>query len=206
MNFKELQEVLDDALSDSLAGCGFLRAAPGTWNRRRGAELNVIQLQKHSEGTSFCVNLGVHYTFLPLPGSGALPVAGDRLDAHDCELKFRLTNLSANKDQWWPIAASSVVEVLSLTQSRTLPLFDSYCLNGPIASMSGAAIERGDTGLLATLTKGGACLLIARMHEHLGDAPKAIEAANIGLELSGRMASGLRKTLKDLLIRLGQPS
>jgi len=205
MNFKELQEIADDAFSDFLAIYGFRRVAPGAWNRQEGAELNVIQLQKHSDGTSFCVNLGVHYTFLPLSGTGAWPIADDRLDAHDCELKFRLTSQPANNDQWWPLAVSSVGEVLSLIQNRALPLFNSYRLNGPIASMSGASIESGGTDLLATLTNGGACLLIARMHEYFGNAQKAIETANVGLKLAGRMASGLRKALKDVVSRLDQP-
>lgn len=105
MNFAALKKAEDDALGASLKASGFQRIAAGTWNRRVGDELNVIQLQPHSVEQSFCVNLGIHYMFLPKAGTEA-PLDGDQIDIHDCELKLRLTDESGTSDKWWPMSAS----------------------------------------------------------------------------------------------------
>jgi hypothetical protein len=204
MNFDELQQAADAAMSEALTSAGFRRTAAGTWNRRRDDELNVIQLQEHSTEKSFCVNLGVHYTFLPQAGTEA-PLDGDQIEVPDCELKLRLTDQAAVKDLWWPIAASSVDQVADLVCSRGLPIFDSYRLDGPIVGIDGKSIESGNPGLLASITKVRACLLLARMHERLGNRDKSIETATIGVKLAG-MAVGPKKALKDILKRLGQPA
>lgn len=201
MNFVGLQHAADAAMSETLTRAGFRRTASGTWNRRKDDELNVIQLQEHSTEESFCVNLGIHYTFLPRAGTDA-PLDGDKIGVPDCELKLRLTDRATIKDQWWPIAASSVDQVADLVYSRGLPIFDLYRLDGPITGIDGNNIERGNPGLLASITKVRACLLLARMHERLGNRDKSAEAATIGVKLAG-MAIGPKKALKDILKRLG---
>ena len=204
MNFEELQQAADAAMSEALSSAGFRRTAAGTWSRRRGDELNVIQFQEHSTEKIFCVNLGIHYTFLPKAGTEA-SLNGDQIKPPDCELKLRLTEQPTVKDQWWPIAESTVDEVSELVCSRGLLIFDSYRLAGPIAAMDGKSIEMGNPGLLGSITKVRACLLIARLHEYLGNLDKAVEAATIGVKLAG-MAVGPKKALKDILKRLEQPA
>jgi hypothetical protein len=202
MTFDELQRAADAAMSDTLTSAGFRRTDAGTWNRRRDEELNVIQLQKHSTKKCFCVNLGIHYTFLPQAGTEA-PLNGGQIQVPDCELKLRLTDQATINDQWWPIAAPSVGQFADIVCSRGLAIFDSYRLDGPIAGMDGKSIECGNPGLLASITKVRACLLLARMHERLGNRDKSVEAATIGVKLAG-MAVGPKKALKDILKRLGQ--
>lgn len=201
MNFAELHHAVHAALSETLTRAGFRRTAGGTWNRRKDEELNVIQLQEHSTEKSFCVNLGIHYTFLPQAGTER-PLDVDQIRVLDCELKLRLTDQATVKDQWWPIAASSVDQVADLVCSRGLPIFDLYRLDGPIAGMDGKSIEHGNPGLLDSITKVRACLLLARMHERLGNRDKSVEAATIGVKLAG-VAIGPKKALKDILKRLG---
>lgn len=202
MNFKELQRAEDAAMSEVLTDAGFRRAAAGLWNRRRGDELNVIQLQKHSVKASFCVNLGVHYTFLPKAGiEAALDL--DFIEAVDCEIKLRLSEQDAIKDQWWPMVASSVDHVAHLVRRRGFPVFDSYRLDGPISTLDGTRIGSGNSGILSSMTKVRACLLLARMHEHQGNNRECIEFATIGIELAG-MGVGPRKALREILRRLGQ--
>lgn len=204
MNFDELQQVTDAAMSETLSNAGFRRTAAGTWNRHKSDELNVIQLQEHSVGKTFCVNLGIHYTFLPKAGTEA-SLDGDQIELPDCELKFRLTDEAPVKDRWWPIAGSSVDQVADLVCRRGFPLFDSYRLDGPIAEMDGNSIESGNLDLLTSITKVRACLLLARMHEHFGNRDKCAETATIGMKLAG-MAVGPKKALKDILKRLGHPA
>lgn len=200
MKFVELQDALDEAMGQVLASVGFRRAIAGTWNRRRNDELNVIQLQARSEGGSFCVNLGIHFIFLPKAGSES-PIDCDRIEVVDCDVKLRLVEHVGSKDQWWPIAPSSVGTVASLVCSRGLPIFESYRLDGPIAGMTGKDIERGQAGILESMTKVRACLLLARMHERLGNRQACLETAKIGVSLAG-MAVGPKAALADIIRRL----
>jgi hypothetical protein len=203
MTFNELRQAADAAMKQTLTAAGFHRTAPGMWNRRTGQELSVIQLQKHSSTETFCVNLGVHYTFLPKAGTEA-PLAGDEIDLPDCELKLRLTELSTDKDQWWPISEASVVQVADLMNRRGLSVFHAYRVSGELSAMDAQSIENGNLGLLAPITKVRACLLLSRLHEQLGNKGKCIEAVTIGLKLAG-MAVGPKKALKEILKRCEHP-
>ncbi|WP_431286487.1 DUF4304 domain-containing protein [Roseateles chitinivorans] len=198
MNLKQLHQVIDAALREVLTNEGFRHTAPGTWNRRRGEELNVIELQKRSSENLFCVNLGIHYAFLPKAGMAAPLDDADRISILDCDLKLRLTQQATLNDQWWPMEASSAEQVADLVRSRGLPIFDSYRLDGPIAAMDAHTVESGHASLLATMTDVGACLLLARMHEHLGNQDKAGAAADLGLKLAGRMAVSPKRALRDI--------
>jgi hypothetical protein len=204
MNYEELQKSADAAMYEALTSAGFRRVAPGTWNRHRGDEINVLQLQKQSAAESFCVNLGVHFAFLPKAGVEA-PLVGDEVELPDCEFKLRLAEQAAEKDQWWPITAASAQFIAGLVLSRGLSVFESYRVDGELAAMSAASIENGSPGLLAPITKIRGCLLLARLHERLGNRDKCIEAATVGVKLAG-MAVGPKKALKDILKRCGQPA
>jgi hypothetical protein len=203
MNFTDLLTEADAALQQPLSSAGFHRVNAGTWNRRSGDDLNVIWLQKNSSAESFCVNLGIHYTFLSKAGTEAT-LGGEVLALADCEIKLRLTAQAAMKDQWWPLNSESIREVVDLMKSRGLAIFDAYRLAGPIAEMEAKDVEGDNLGLLSSLTKVRACLLLSRMHEHLGNREKSIEAATVGIRLAG-MAVGPKKALKEILKRNGQP-
>ena len=202
MNFAALQQAADAALNETLISAGFQHTCSGMWNRRRDCELNVIQLQKQSAAELFCVNLGIHYCFMPKAGSEAA-VEGDLIELSDCELKLRLTEQPTDRDQWWPISEMSVKQVADCVRSRGLAVFDTYRTQGELARMDAKNIEVGNSGILAPITRVRACLLLARLHEHLGNRDKCIEAATIGVKLAG-MAVGPKKALKDILKRCGQ--
>jgi len=202
MNFSNFLTEADAVLQQSMSNAGLLRVSAGVWNRRSGDDLNVVWLQKNSLAESFCVNLGIHYTFLSKAGTES-PL-GEVIDLPDCEIKLRLTAQATVKDQWWPLNSQSIREVVELMKSRGLAIFDAYRLAGPIAEMEAKDVEGGNLGLLSSLTKIRACLLLARMHEHLGNRDKCIEAATVGIRLAG-MAVGPKKALKEILNRNGQP-
>jgi hypothetical protein len=199
MNYTDFLTLVDAALQQSLSSFGFRRSSAGTWNRRNGEELNVNWFQKHSTDPSFCVNLGVHYTFLPKAGTEA-PITGDSIEQPDCEIKLRLTETPAAKDQWWPISEQSINGICGLIESRGIAVFDSYRLSGPIVTMEGKDIEAGNLGLLSAMTKVRACLLLARLHEHLGNRDKCVDAATCGIKVAG-MAVGPKRILRDILNR-----
>jgi hypothetical protein len=202
MNFSDFLTEADAILQQPMNSAGFRRVSAGIWNRRGGDDLNVVWLQKNSLAESFCVNLGVHYSFLPKAGIEA-PL-GDAIELPDCEIKLRLTAQATAKDQWWPLNSESIREVVDLMKSRGLAIFDSYRLAGSITEMEAKNVEDGNLGLLSSLTKVRACLLLARMHEYLGNRNKCIEAATIGIRLAG-MAVGPKKALKEILKRNEQP-
>lgn len=204
MNFTEFLANLDAALQPSLASAGFRRTSAGMWNRRGGQEINVVWIQKHSANLSCCVNLGVHYAFLPKAGTEGA-ITGDELEQADCEIKLRLTSDASKKDQWWPLSEQATNEVCQLITERALALFESYKLDAGISELDAKEIERGTPGLLAPLTKVRACLLLARLHEHSGNRGKCVEAATLGLRLAG-MAVGPKKILKDILKRCELPA
>jgi len=201
MSFTEVVKAFDSVAAQSLAKLGFRRIANGIWNRREADELNVLELQRHSIEAAFCVNLGVHYSFLPKAGSEERINDLDGVDITACELKFRLTSLDDDKDQWWPTDSANVTEVLELFLHRGLPTFDLYRLDGPIAGMDPKDVLAGEMGVLHPLTKVRACLLLARLHEHMGHREKSVDAASTGLRVAG-MAIGPKKALRDILHRL----
>jgi hypothetical protein len=184
-----------------LTNAGFRRTAPGTWNRRSGHDLNVIQFQKQSGAETFCVNLGIHYSFLPKAGT-EVAIDDDKFELPDCEVKLRLTARPSDKDQWWSISEASIDQVSSLLTSHGFSVFSAYRIDGELSAMDAKSIESGNSGLLAPVTKVRACLLLARLHEHFGDAQKCIEAASIGVKLAG-MAVGPKVALKEILRRYG---
>ena len=204
MNFVDFLISADEALLSSVGSVGFRRTSGGKWNRRTGDELHAIWLQKHSTDPAFCVNLGVHYSFLEKAGSSERP-SGDKIDQTECRIMFRLTANPSARDQWWPLTEQGISEVSDLLVSRGLAMFDSYSLAGPISSIDVKEVEAGATGLLSGFTKVGACLLLANIHEHFGNREKSIEAATCGLKHVG-MKVGAKKALKDILKRLGQPA
>ena len=201
MSFIEFLPSLDAALQTTLASAGFRRTRAGLWNRRSGEKVDVVWTQKHSTDASFCVNLGVHYTFLPKAGTeGAL--TGEDMEQPDCEIKLRLTSDASKKDQWWQSTEQVINEVVRLIASRGLPLFDAYKLDKGISELDAKDIESGTPALLSSLTRVRACLLLARLHEHSGNRGKCVEVATLGLKLAG-MAVGPKKALKDILKRCG---
>lgn len=203
MNFEELQQAADARMGETLCGVGFRRIAPGTWNRSRGHELNVIQLQKQSAAEVFCVNLGIHYDFLPKAGTEA-PWEGDQIELASCEIKLRLTARAIDKDQWWSISEASLNEIATLVQDRALSVFNSYRIPGELTNIDASSVESGDLGPLVSMTKVRACLLLARLHEQLLDRNKCIDFAQTGVKLAG-MAVGPKKALKEILKRCERP-
>jgi hypothetical protein len=77
-------------------------------------------------------------------------------------------------------------------------------LEGAISKLEAKDLEESMPTLLASLTKVRAALLLARMHEYLGNRTKAIDAANFGIKISGS-AVGPKKAMRDILKRWGQP-
>ena len=202
MNFANFLHSVDELMQSPLRQSGFRRTSAGNWLFCNSVEINVLSLQKHSAKNIVCANLCVHYSFLPKTGT-EVAVNTDDIEFSDCELKFRLTSDSSLNDQWWPISIENAGEISELVYNRGKEIFDNYRVNGPITAIQVKDVEVGNSGLLSSLTKVRACLLLARMHEWLGNIDKCAEAARVGIKLAG-IAVGPKKALKDILIKCEQ--
>ncbi len=61
VGFENFLQEVDCQLGALLVDAEFRQVAPGLWNRCRGKDINVVEVQTHSIEKSFCVNLGIHY-------------------------------------------------------------------------------------------------------------------------------------------------
>lgn len=197
MKFDELRKLIDGAADKKLRDLGFNHKGVGLWSRHRHVDLNVIELQKHSENNLFCVNLGVHYDFLPKSGSES-PIDAENVSLMDCDLRFRLTDKGGVGDQWWPIAASSADVILDALQTRGMYIFDIYKFDRIIPKISIESLKKGDVDILSFLPKIKLALLLSRIYDYLGLREECVEAARFGIEISG-MAVGPRKALKAII-------
>jgi len=199
MNIKEFQQLLDGRFTGSLGAAKFRRLSLGTWVRCIGEVVSVVQGQSHSSKDILCVNLGVHYSFLPKAGSSK-PIKLGTMSIIDCEIKLRLTSSMDDHDQWWPPDAERVDEIDRLICDRALVQFDEYRLPGTISELRPDDIANGEMGLLYSLTRVRALLLMARVHEHLGNPERCRESAEMGLKFAG-MAVGPKKELRMIIER-----
>lgn len=199
MKYTEVRRAIDSRIRPMLFDAGFFQSSRRNWTRQNGYDINIIQLQKHSITNRFCINLGIHYSFLPKPGTES-PWEADKMTLADCEIKLRLTVSPTDNDQWWSISEESVTQVSNLICEQGIQLFDAYHAEGALSSIDPKSIEIGNHGILAPITEVRACLLLARLHEQLRNRDRCVEAATIGLKLAG-MAVGPKVELQEILKR-----
>jgi hypothetical protein len=110
MKYPEFANEIDAAFKPILAPIGFFRTRYGKWGRNRGEDLHGIDIQKRSSKELVCVNLGIHYTFLPLTCLNRRGIVF-RWTCPACKLHFRLNPRGTDGDHWWPIEEGSVEEI-----------------------------------------------------------------------------------------------
>jgi len=76
--------------------------------------IHAMEIQFDRFRSLFCVNLGIHYRFLPMPWNDQLPVAG-KIDAAECIFTTRLSPNGVG-DWWWPVSTSEVETRASILQ------------------------------------------------------------------------------------------
>lgn len=200
MNISEFRNVLNPLLQEELAQIGFREIDSSTFVRKTDThELYVIWVQKHSSESKVCVNLGVHYDFLPKVGTSEA-VEGNDIAQPDCEIKKRLTPDPSKNDYWWSFGKAEANEITGLITESALPYFDQYTLNGDIGEIVPEQFDGNLPILLSSLTKVRACLLMARIYEVTGKPAQAAEFARLGIKAAG-MAVGPKKALKEILRR-----
>lgn len=197
---KAIEQHIQPAVTRALQPSGFTRDTDGSWRRCTGGVLGCVEIQLRSDRSSFCINLGTHFDFLPTASGGRIPENLRSLRQPDCELGSRLER--NGQEVWWSNPEHDAEDVAVLLISNGIPFLSEH-LNVR-ASLGGIAPENIDEPaalrLTASLTSARRHLLFARVHEHLGNRTWALQIAEMAL--ARNPASGVRVQLRRLIERL----
>ena len=186
-------------LSPLLEGDGFV-SSNGIWRRSAGPIVNYLGMQLKSDERAFCVNLGVHFTFIPPVGKSQVVAMAD-LSLAECEIKSRLAWLR-EVDHWWSFdddeqQATDLISCYEQVGRRFFQQFSQF--PHPFADIELSEIA-SDTvaAFFPMMTKVRKVLLLARIHDHLGHSDRVVPLCKLGIEVAG-MASGPKAAFRDLL-------
>ena len=93
--YNQLKEEFIPLLRDS----GFTGSGQH-FRRIKGEVVNAINIQNNKYGGSCCVNLGLHFTFLPACWDGMKILEPKKIKEVDCEFRTRLSP-KGKSDYWW---------------------------------------------------------------------------------------------------------
>lgn len=114
-------------MNERLLPAGFVKGAGGTYVRRRGEQVHLVDFQAARWGHTFTVNLAFHYTFVPpLFARRPLPLAA--FDQLDCALRARIGHfLPENRDTWFDYGsdADALRAVLVRCADESLRVLDA---------------------------------------------------------------------------------
>ncbi|MCC9608314.1 DUF4304 domain-containing protein [Blastopirellula sp. JC732] len=183
---KQFERLLLERLTPILSDDGFV-GNDLKWIRNVDPVINCIEVQSRSDSKACCVNLGVHLTFLP-NATGSLIVDIQSYSSVDCEIRGRLTS-QAEGDQWWEY---------EMLEPAIDDLIDSYLDHGQnfferFAKFPHPFVDIGPdsldddvvSSLFPVMTKVRMVLLLARVHDFLGNSALAKQFGQIGIDLIG---------------------
>jgi hypothetical protein len=187
-----------------LYGQGF-KASGGVLRRVKDERIDVVSLQGSRLGRRCCLNLGVHYSFLPPAGRApGATIDGRELREHDCAFRERLRE-AGESDHWWSYGADDATAEASAsglidTYRRRAPLFFARFEPFPdvFYEVTPAQVEAGDfVATPACPSCLHAALTMARIMKHLGRLDHCREFAEVGLRDVG-CATRTRQELEQL--------
>ncbi len=179
------------------------KGSGSTFRRIKGDTIHVINIQGSRYGGKCCVNLGVHYFFLPTVGR-AFTVDPKKLMEYDCEFRSRLHEEN-EPERWWNYgtnqveAEASITNLIELYRHRAWRFFEKFePFPDVFERITPAEIGRGDCSKLpAAMTLVRAALTMARIMNHLGRVDERRQFAEVGLKHLGG-AVGLKPELDRL--------
>lgn len=179
------------------------KGSGATFRRIRDDVIHLLNFQGHRYGGKCCVNLGLHYAFMPTTGIGAVPDT-KKLREYDCAFRDRLHEANES-DHWWAYGATdaeseaSVVNLIDMYRRRGDSFFKKFEPFPDVFQMiTPAELDAGDLSKLPTeMTQLQASLVVARIMNHLGRNEISRQFAVVGLRHIGR-AVGLKPELEHL--------
>lgn len=181
-------------------------ACAGVFRRVSGERIDIVSLQGSRSGRRCCVNLGVHYSFLPASGrAGGAEADTSKLRQYDCIFRERLHD-AGESDHWWTYgsdgaaAEASVASLVDLYGRRAHLFFERFePFPEVFEELTPARLETGGFALLpVSPTPAHAALTMARLMEHIGRPDRCREFAEAGLQCLGS-ATRLRPELERLM-------
>ncbi len=176
--------------------------------RRINAEvLHTVNLQNNKYGGSCCVNLGLHFSFLPVCWNSAKMPDPKKIKEQDSEFRWRMAP-PGKTDYWWKFKGNGL---LGNSQKAVAHLCDTYAAVGrayfdrfnSLESIQNELSIEKVTGTELIDVAGGAitpvraALTMARIHRHLGNTELQHQYAEAGLQVINR-ASSLKHDLERL--------
>jgi hypothetical protein len=175
-----------------------------TFRRIKGDVIHIINIQASRSGGRCCVNLGLHYSFLPTAGGGT---ASDpkMLREYECAFRERLS-AAGRQDQWWTYGATdaeseaSVAGLIEMYLRRGQPFFQEFePFPDVFEKITPAELDSGDFSKFPTaMTLVSAALTLARIMNHLHRFAECRQFAEVGLRHLGH-AAGLKSELERLM-------
>jgi len=201
--YQTFRDFLKQNFSPLLRADGF-KGSGTTFRRIKGEAIHIIDIQGSKWGGECCINLAVHFLFLPT--TIGQPVDDYKKLRHsECEFRIRLHG-PGESDHWWPYG-----ETEAESESSAENLIDTYQRFGgtyfekfepfpdALEKITAAEMDAGDISKLpptqSTLVR--LALTMARIMNHLKRFEKCRQFAEVGLRHLGN-ASGLRAELEQL--------
>jgi hypothetical protein len=202
-HYERFQELLKQDFFPVLRADGF--KGSGTTFRRVGADrIDVVNVQGSRHGGKCCVNVAVHFPFLPSAG-GISVSEPKKLKEYECAFRNRLHEENES-DHWWTYgttdseAKASLASLVDIYRRRGALFFAKFQPFPQVfEQITPAEMDAGDLSNMppGNLTQVLAVLTMARIMNHLGHHEKCRGFAEVGLRHLGG-ATGLRAEFERL--------
>ena len=196
--------MLNQRFAPDLFDLGF-RGSGNVYYRLVSPRIDLITFQSSRMGDKCCLNLGVHYEFLPVPGGGLIPNA-KTLREHHCEFRSRLHGADKEDLLWdyrpWHFMLGRIGDEISKKfMDEGIPYFEQFePFPGVFTAITPAHLVSGSVPLDAfrPVPTGRIALTMARIMLHLGDTARAREFAEVGLQHVSPQSFAIKGELESL--------
>jgi Domain of unknown function (DUF4304) len=196
---KRFLEIIKRDFAPVLRASGF-KGSGKEFRRINGDVFHALSLQSH--GGRACVNLGLHYSFLPTAGGSKTPIA--KMKHYHCMFRDRLQGPDGY-ERWWnhgktdAEAEASVADIVDTFRKRGEKFFRKFePFPDVFEKITPAELYAGKmTKLPVRMTPLSAAVILARIMKHLKRPKECRAFAEVGLRhIEGGPA--YKKTLERL--------
>ena len=176
------------------------------FRRVTGDLINAINIQNNKNGESCCVNMGIHFTFLPCCWNSSTYPDLNKIKEVDCEFRSRLVR-DREMDSWWYFkgeglfgsVGKNVSDLCNTFTEVGLKYFEAY---NSIENVASAVTldnvkQSQQLKIAGRLTPVRAALTMARIYEYTGNEELKRAYAEVGLQMLGN-SKALKKDLEFL--------
>jgi hypothetical protein len=201
-SYERFHKLLKRDFSPVLRNEGF-KGSGTNFRRIKDEVVHVLNIQGSRYGGQCCVNLGVHYSFLPTDGGSSLADL-KKLKEYECAFRHRIRE-SQELDHWWTYGVTetesevSVANLIDLYRRRGAAFFMKFePFPDVFERITPAELDAGDLSKLPIeMSKLQAAITMARIMQHLRCTDKCRQFAEAGLRDLGH-AVGLKSELERL--------